>query len=186
MQNNKPVSISANPKRALFLDRDGVINKEKEESYIFNLHEFEFYPNALQAVVHLSKLFDYIFIVTNQRGIGRGLMTTEQLSEIHDFLKNTVCDNGGKIDAIFFAPSSDKNHPDRKPNTGMALQAQQTFSDIDFKQSIMVGNNLSDMQFGKSMQMQTVFLSTTQSAFELPHPLIDLQYDSLFSFAATL
>lgn len=165
--------------KALFLDRDGVINEEKDGSYIFHKDEFVFYPGALEALVRLSRRFDYVFIVTNQRGVGRGYMTEAALLEIHDHLTEEVVKAGGHIDRIYFAPSVDSNHSHRKPNTGMALDAIKDFPDINFAASIMVGNNLSDMQFGKTMGMKTVFLSTTQPAFSLPHPLIDSQYDSL-------
>lgn len=172
--------------RALFLDRDGVINKEKSGSYIFHPGEFEFYEGALEAIATLSTIFDYLIIVTNQRGIGRGLMTEVQLENIHDYLKKSVAAEGGKIDAIYFAPHLDNAHPRRKPNTGMALDAVRDFPDINFEESVMVGNNLSDMQFGKSMNMNTVFLHTTQAAFCLPHPLIDQQFASLYEWAISL
>ncbi|KAA5536753.1 HAD family hydrolase [Taibaiella lutea] len=168
---------------ALFLDRDGVINEEKHGSYIFHKDEFIFYPGAEAALIKLSKQFDYVFIVTNQRGIGRGYMTEAALHEIHEHLISTVVNGGGKIDKVYFAPSVDSNHSHRKPNTGMALDALNDFPDIEFNKSIMVGNNLSDMKFGKTMGMKTIFLSTTQPAFSLPHELIDKQYDSLKSFS---
>lgn len=142
-----------------------------------------FYPGAEAALVRLSQQFDYTFIVTNQRGVGRGYMTEAALNEIHHYLVATIKDAGGKIDKVYFAPSVDSNHSHRKPNTGMALDALADFPDIEFEKSTMVGNNLSDMQFGKTMGMKTVFLATTQSAFALPHNLIDEQYISLAAFA---
>ncbi|MNL72401.1 D-glycero-alpha-D-manno-heptose-1,7-bisphosphate 7-phosphatase [compost metagenome] len=74
----------------------------------------------------------------------------------------------------------------RKPNTGMALRAQEDFKEIDFAQSVMIGNNYSDMKFGKNMGMKTIFLHTTQSAQELPNEWIDEQYDSLASWMKSL
>ncbi len=167
---------------ALFLDRDGVINEEKDRSYIFHKDEFVFYEGALEALARLSRMFDHVFIVTNQRGVGRGYMTEKALLEIHDYLTEAVVAAGGKIDRIYFAPSVDSNHSHRKPNTGMALDAKHDFPAIEFGQSIMVGNNLSDMQFGRSMGMKTIFLHTTQDKISLPHELIDEQYDSLAAF----
>jgi histidinol-phosphate phosphatase family protein len=169
--------------KALFLDRDGVLNEEKENSYIFHKDEFVFYKGVLEAIAQLSQRFDYLFIVTNQRGIGRRLMTEAQLQDIHDHLLSAVREAGGRIDAIYFAPQLDSDHPDRKPNTGMAMRAQKDFPGIDFGESVMVGNNLSDMQFGRAMGMRTIFLYTTQPAFSLPHPLINEQYPSLAAFA---
>lgn len=172
-------------KRALFLDRDGVINVEKDGSYIFSLHEFEFYPRAKEAIVMLSHQFDYTFIVTNQRGIGRGLMSEAALQEIHDYLIREVNDAGGRIDKIYYATAVDSNHYLRKPNTGMALQAYTDYPDFDFKQSVMVGNNISDMKFGKAMSMKTIFLHTTQSEMELPNALVDMQFASMYDYAAS-
>jgi len=102
----------------------------------------------LQALAALSKQFDYI-IWLRTAGIGRGLMTETELHEIHDHLKQEV-ENAVKDRSVYYAPSVDRNHRQRKPNTGMALEAQEEFPDIDFAQSIMVGNNLSDMKFGKA------------------------------------
>ncbi|RYZ15816.1 MAG: HAD-IIIA family hydrolase, partial [Sphingobacteriales bacterium] len=166
--------------------RDGVINEEKDGSYIFRKDEFVFYPGAVQALVDLSARYDYVFIVTNQRGVGRGYMTEQALLEIHDHLTEEVVAAGGHITRIYFAPSIDSNHSHRKPNNGMALDAQRDFPDIEFDKSVMVGNNLSDMQFGKSMGMKTIFLHTTQAKIAMPHELIDEQYDSLSSWSQQL
>lgn len=171
---------------ALFLDRDGVINEEKEGSYIFHKDEFVFYEGAVEALVSLSKRFDYVFIVTNQRGVGRGYMTEAALLDIHDHLTETVVKAGGHIHRIYFAPYIDSNHSHRKPNTGMGLDAQRDFPDVVFSRSVMVGNNLSDMKFGKTLGMKTVFLHTTQPAFHLPHELIDEQYASLQAWVGHL
>lgn len=169
--------------KALFLDRDGVINEENREGYILSREDFKFMKGALEAIVQLSKQYDYLIIVTNQRGIGRKLMSSSDLQEIHTYFTEQVLQAGGKVSAIYFAPSLESDHPLRKPNTGMALEAKENFPDIDFSQSVMVGNNLSDMEFGKRMGMRTVFLHTTQPLIPLPHSLIDQQFDSLQSFA---
>lgn len=171
--------------RALFLDRDGVINIEKNGSYIFTVDEFQFCNGALTALTKASKVFDYLIVVTNQRGVGRGYMSEIDLKAIHQYLRNEVTKAGGQIDAIYYATSVDSNHTHRKPNTGMALDALSDFPDIEFKNSVMIGNNLSDMQFGKNMQMETIFLSTTQAPISMPHYLIDKQFESLADWALT-
>lgn len=168
--------------KALFLDRDGVINIEKDGSYIFSKDEFQFYDGVLPALEKATAAFDYIFVVTNQRGVGRGMMTEDALTLIHDYMHAEVKKAGGRFDAIYYAIATDSNHSHRKPNIGMALEAQKKYPDINFAESVMVGNNLSDMEFGKRMGMNTVFLSTTQSAFVLPHALIDEQYSSLYDW----
>ncbi|HRP89796.1 MAG TPA: HAD family hydrolase [Edaphocola sp.] len=172
--------------KALFLDRDGVINQEKRDSYIFHKDEMQFYDGALEAITQAQKYFDLILVVTNQRGIGRGLMTETDLMAIHDYLQEKLKAKGGKIDAFYFATATDNNHPMRKPNTGMALQAKEDFPEIDFSASVMIGNNISDMEFGKKMGMKTVFLHTTQEEIPLPHHLIDTQFDSLISWIQSI
>jgi histidinol phosphatase-like enzyme len=80
----------------------------------------------------------------------------------------------------------DDNDHNRKPNTGMAIQAREDFPLIDYKRSVMVGNSVSDMEFGKRMAMHTVFLTTKHEPFVLPHDLIDEQYPSLLNWAYSL
>ena len=87
---------------SLFLDRDGVINKKLEGRYVSRWEEFEFMPNALQAVNILSKLFKRIFIVTNQQGIGKGIMSQNNLLFLHQRMIKEVEKAGGKIDKIYF------------------------------------------------------------------------------------
>ena len=172
--------------KTLFLDRDGVINIEKDGSYIFYPDEFHFYEGTLEALKIAAELFDKIVIVTNQRGIGRGFMTTDQLRRVHEYMLQEVKKAGGRIDSIYFSPHLHNDHVERKPNTGMGLMAKQEDPRIDFAHATMIGNNLSDMEFGKRLGMNTIFLHTTQSPIELPHALIDEQYDSLYNWAITL
>jgi histidinol-phosphate phosphatase family protein len=170
----------------IFLDRDGVLNRDKEGDYIRNVSEFVLLPGADTAVGILNRIFGITVVVTNQKGVGRGLMTLGDLSEIHDLLQSHLQAAGGKIDKIYFAPDLDNDSPNRKPNHGMALQAQKDFPQIDFAKSIMVGNRLSDMQFGRNAGMYTVFVATTHPETPFPHPLIDARYDSLIVFAQVL
>ncbi|MEO5685392.1 MAG: HAD-IIIA family hydrolase [Chitinophagaceae bacterium] len=170
----------------LFLDRDGVLNHDKVGSYIFSISEFRFYDGVTDALKTCAALFGNIIIVTNQRGVGRGLMSELDLMEIHNKMLQDVEAAGGRIDGIYYASSLDNDHPERKPRTGMALKAKADFPDIDFSKSIMVGNNLSDMEFGRNAGMHTVFMLTTQPNLPLPNPLIDLAFNSLLKFATAL
>lgn len=170
----------------LFLDRDGVINHEKENSYIFNWDEFEFYPGVIEAMSLLSKRFNAIIVVSNQRGIGRGLMSEEDLLDIQSRMKLTIEEGGGRIDKIYYCTSADSTNFYRKPNPGMALQAARDFPFIDLSKSIMVGNKVSDMQFGRNAGTYTIYLKTTHPEQPLPHSDIDLSFDSLIDFAKAL
>lgn len=175
-----------NKEWTLFLDRDGVINVEIEGTYVTSWEEFRFYDGTLNALSALSKVFGHIIVVTNQRGVGRGIMSMEDLKLIHVNLKETVAENGGKLDRIYSCTAVNNDDVNRKPNTGMAMQAKEDFEEIDFRKSVMVGNNLSDMLFGKRMAMHTVFLSTTKEPVILPHDTIDEQFGSLKEWADTV
>lgn len=170
----------------LFLDRDGVLNHDKVGSYIFNTTEFRFYNGVTDAMKIFNDLFANIIIVTNQRGVGKGLMSELDLMQIHNKMLQDIELANGRIDAIYYATSLDNNHPERKPHTGMALKAKSDFPEIDFNKSVMVGNNISDMEFGRNTGMHTVFMLTTQPDLVLPHPAIDLAFNSLLKFAQAL
>lgn len=170
----------------LFLDRDGVLNHDKVGSYIFNPDEFVFYDGVPSVFKLFKEKFGRIIIATNQRGVGRNLMSVADLDAIHQKMLTAIQAEGGKIDAIFYATSIDNNDNIRKPNPGMALQAKARFPEIDFSKSIMVGNNISDMEFGRNAGMYCIFLTTTIPHVELPHPAIDMSFNSLADFAKAL
>lgn len=171
---------------ALFLDRDGVINHEKYQDYIYHYDEFTFYEGVPQALRELAEKFGPIILTTNQRGVGKGLMTEAALEDIHMKMLKDIGLSGGRIDAIYYSTSVDDLHPDRKPNPGMFRRAQADFPAIDPHRSVMVGNNLSDMEFGRNAGMYTVFVRTTSPDQSFPHPAIDQVFDSLPDFAKAL
>lgn len=170
----------------LFLDRDGVLNHDKDRSYIFSFDEFRFYDGVLESLKFFSERFGRIVVVTNQRGVGRGLMTEDTLRDIHTRMVNEIKQAGGRIDAVFYCTATDNIDPNRKPNPGMFFQAQAKFPEILPGQSVMVGNNISDMEFGRNSGMHTVFVKTTQPGVIIPHPAIDRLYNSLPDFAKAL
>ena len=170
----------------LFLDRDGVINYEKKGDYIRNWQEFRFYEDAKEAIRILSQRFGKIIIVSNQRGVGKQLMTEHDLSGIHKNMQEEIEASGARIDAIYFCTATDAKDPRRKPNPGMAFQAKNDFPDIDPGRSIIAGNKPSDMLFGKNAGMYSVYIASTHPQTPFPHPDIDLRFDSLIDFAKTL
>jgi histidinol-phosphate phosphatase family protein len=174
-----------NKEWTLFLDRDGVINHDRTP-YTLSIGDFKFYDGVLDAVKKFNKIFNHIFVVTNQRGVGKKLMTENTLLEIHELMTDKIRTAGGRIDKIYYCTSIDNTHPDRKPNPGMALKAMKEHPAVKKHRSIMVGNTMSDMQFGKSAGLYTVLLTTTDVRVNLPHPLVDLQFDSLSEFAEAL
>lgn len=170
----------------LFLDRDGVINHEKEKDYIHTWDEFRFYEGVKEAMAVFAKRFRHIIVITNQRGIGKGVTRMEDVERIHKNMKVEIEKAGGRIDAVYFSPDVEDTSPDRKPNNGMGLRAMKDFPDIDNAKAIMIGNTLSDMQFGRNMGIKTIFLPTTRPEVDLDDERIDAVYDSLYSFAKAL
>lgn len=169
---------------ALFLDRDGVISKKLENDYVKNWSEFEFLPDVLKAIAVFSKIFGKIIIVTNQRGLGKNLMTVSDLQEIHSKMLSEIEKAGGRIDAIHFCPHLiEENCNCRKPKIGMALQAKNHFPDIDFKKSVMVGDSLMDMEFGKRLEMKTVWINHDKNKDKKISLLSDHILEGLIQFA---
>lgn len=167
----------------LFLDRDGVINHEKKADYIRNWSEFKFYDGVTEAVRIFADIFGTIVMVTNQRGIGKGLMTVEDLTNIHTKMIDEITASSGRIDKIYFCTSMDNDCYERKPNPGMAYQVQHDFPSINLSKSIMIGNKPSDMQFGKNAGMYTIFVETTNPEVSMPNPLIDVRCKDLLAAA---
>ena len=170
----------------LFIDRDGVINHEKKADYIRNWDEFKFYDGVLEAMKIINEKFGVIVMVTNQKGVGKGLMTVSDLDNIHENMLNSVVNNNGRVDKIYYCSDLEDTSPNRKPNAGMAFQAKNDFPTIDFNKSFMVGNKLSDMNFGRNAGVKTVFVATTNPETPFPHPSIDVRFADLLEFAKAL
>ncbi|ANE49370.1 HAD-IIIA family hydrolase [Flavisolibacter tropicus] len=170
----------------LFLDRDGVINDEIVGNYVLNWDGFKFSPGVLKALKILSEKVGTIVVISNQRGIGKGLMSEEDLADIHQKLLAEVKATGGRIDHFFYCTEKDNTCFNRKPNPGMALQAATQFPQIDLFKTIMVGNKPSDMRFGRAAGIYNVFITSTNPNEPFPHPDIDLRFNSLLDFALAL
>ena len=177
---------SINQDWTFFLDRDGVINHEKHNDYVYHYDEFFFYEGVPEAIRTLAQIGGKIIITTNQRGVGKGFMTEEALEAIHKQMVKDIVAAGGRIDHIYYCTAVNNDHPNRKPNPGMIRLAQTDFPGINLKKSLIVGNNLSDMEFGRNAGIHTVFVKTTHPEQVLPHPWIDRAYESLPDFAKAL
>jgi histidinol-phosphate phosphatase family protein len=172
------------PSWTLFLDRDGVINKRIIEGYVRSWEQFEFMPGVQEALKILSNIFLKVIVVSNQQGIGKGIMTEREVIAVHEMMTKAIKDNGGRIDRVYFSPSlKEENSLYRKPNIGMALSARKDFPGIDFKKSVMVGDSESDMIFGRKLKMRTVLISTDKEEIKNIAELIDFVYPDLLSFA---
>jgi D-glycero-D-manno-heptose 1,7-bisphosphate phosphatase len=181
-------SLNINKSWTLFLDRDGVINRKIEGDYVRTWEQFEFLPGVVEALRVLTNIFGKTFIVTNQRGIGRGLMTEQNLEHIHDKMIRYLESQKVKIDRIYYCPHDDEKATCscRKPNIGMALEAKKDFPEIDFQKSIMVGDSESDVIFGKSLNMITVYFSNQTNSMSTTEIITDLVFKDLLEFSITL
>ena len=167
----------------LFLDRDGVINKKLDNDYVKHWIEFEFIDGSIDALKFLATVFGKIVVVTNQQGIGKRLYRIEDLELIHKNMLYEIAYHGGKIDKVYFSPYlHSENHPSRKPGIGMALNARQDFPEIDFTRSLIVGDSMSDMEFGRSAGMKTAFISEKNAV----DSKIDFNFKSLNDLVITL
>ena len=170
----------------LFLDRDGVINYEKKDDYIRNWQEFKFYEGAKDALKIFAEKFGTIIVVSNQRGIGKELMTEDDLAGIHQNMQKEIEDACGRIDGIYYCTAVDSKAIYRKPNPGMAFSAKKDFPEIDLERSIIAGNKPSDMLFGTNAGMYSVYIASTHPETPFPHPNIDLRFSTLSDFAKAL
>ncbi len=169
----------------LFLDRDGVINKRLVDDYVKSVEEFEFLPGVTEAIKIFSELFAYTFVVTNQQGIAKGVMSDDDLQIVHKHLLTQIKEAGGNIDKIYYCSDlAGSGSLKRKPEIGMALEVQKDFGGIDFSKSIMIGDSISDMKFGKKAGMKTVFISEKHTDYDLS--LVDTNFESLKQFADQL
>lgn len=166
----------------LFLDRDGVLNHRIPGDYVRNATQWQWLEGSKEAFVLLAQHFDRIFLVSNQQGVGKGLFLEADLQQLSDFFVAEIVDVGGKIDKCYYCTHLKSANCDcRKPHIGMALQAKNDFPEIDFSQSVLLGDSLSDMEMGKSAGMKTVFIATEK----LPESweYVDSVYPSLWEFA---
>ncbi|MCP4747661.1 MAG: D-glycero-beta-D-manno-heptose 1,7-bisphosphate 7-phosphatase [Desulfobacteraceae bacterium] len=135
--------------KAVFLDRDGVINKDSDD-YIKNWEEFEFLPGSLEALNHLARAKCKVIVITNQSIVNRALAPLEQLQRIHRKMRETIERTGGYIEDIFFCPHRpDEKCSCRKPKPGLIEQACRVHH-IDPADAVMVGDNAKDIQCGQS------------------------------------
>lgn len=169
----------------LFLDRDGVINKDVVDDYVKSWEEFIFNEGALEALQLLAPLFKHIVVVSNQRGVGKGVMSEDMLNLITENMCLKIEESGGRIDKVYYCTALSSDDPNRKPNKGMALQAKMDFPYIDFSKSIMVGNMPGDMWFGRNIGAYTIYTPTRKD--ETPDSnTVDAFYKNLLAFAEEL
>ena len=145
-----------------FLDRDGVINScNPKNGYIGSLKDFKWVPGAIKTIKLLNDKNYKVVVVTNQSGVARGFFTIKDVKKIHSYIQKKLKENEAKIDKFYFCPfhkdgivkKYKKNSSLRKPNIGMFRLAQKKYK-IDKKNSFMIGDQKTDMQFAKKAKIK--------------------------------
>jgi histidinol-phosphate phosphatase family protein len=151
--------------RAFFLDRDGVINRKAPEGdYTKSRKEFEFLAGVTGAIRKLNEKGFLVIVVSNQRGIAKGIMTEDDLKEIDTKMKKELRKEGARVDGIYYCPHDIKDHCGcRKPAPGMLLRAAKE-KDIALTQSWMIGDSLSDIEAGKRAECNTIFIGSVSQS----------------------
>lgn len=164
----------------LFLDRDGVLNTHILGDYVRNWNMWEWIDGVLPKMAELAKRYKRIFLVSNQQGVGKGRMTQADLDDIHRRMMADITAVGGRIDRIYTCTELESsNSPMRKPETGMALQAQQEFPEVDFSRAVMVGDNVTDMLFARNAQLRAVYITKNNPVPDSVRDITDLTIECL-------
>ena len=176
-------------KKAIFLDRDGVINKEV--SYLSDPDKFEFIEGSIDALRDLKNMGYLLIVITNQAGIARGYFTENTLSKIHTKMTMILKNYEIEIDGIYICP----HHPNftgpcecRKPKPGMIIDASNKYN-VDLNQSYMIGDTLKDIETGINAHCKTVLLLTgygKEEVKKIANIKPDFIFKNLLEFAQNL
>lgn len=128
--------------KAVFLDRDGTINKDY--GYVFEIEKFEFIEGVIEGLKILSNLGYKLIVITNQSGIARGYYSEEDASKIFNYMKEKLLKEGIVIEKIYYCPHIGDNCNCRKPKLELFYKAQKEF-DIDFNESYAIGDKIRDL-----------------------------------------
>lgn len=159
--------------KVVFLDRDGVINKNPpEHDYVKKWSEFTFLPGAKEAIAYLKKAGYKVILVSNQRGIARGLMSQEDIADIHKNMQKELATYGGKIDAIYVCPHNYNDNCDcRKPKPGLLYRAARVHH-IDLTKATLIGDSQSDIEAGKTAGCRTILMQTDGNLLKIVEDLL--------------
>ena len=182
----------SNAKPAVFLDRDGVINKDN--GYVSQRDDFEFIEGTIEACIELQKKGYLLVVITNQSGIARGLFTEEQFNTLTEWMDWSMSDRGVDLDGIYYCPHhSEEGQGEfkvdcecRKPKPGMLMNAIEDLN-IDIEASILVGDKVSDLQAGIAAGIKTNYLVRSgKSITEQGETLATAVFDDLAAIAKAI
>lgn len=151
--------------RAVFLDRDGVINRKAPEGlYVIRWDEMHLLPGVVPAVAELNHAGFRVIVVTNQRCVAKGLITVADLDSMHQRMCETLAASGARIDAVYYCPHEEElSCGCRKPAPGMLLDAASRHK-IDLRASWMIGDSEADVQAGRSAGCKTALLASIETS----------------------
>lgn len=165
--------------KVAFLDRDGVINvKLPEGKYVTKWSEFRFLNGAIEGIKLLNKAGYKIIIITNQRGIAKGIMSESSLKKLHQHMIKKVVDSGGRVEAIYYCPHQAGECNCRKPKIGMFLEAEK-YLKIDKKKSFMIGDSESDVEAGRNYGVKSYLLKKPNNLENMVEKILTWQKNEI-------
>jgi len=157
--------------RTVFLDRDGVINRKMPEGeYVSSWERFELLPGVGEAIAKLNHAGLRVIVVTNQRGVALGLYSAADVQAIHEQFQASLSKYSAHIDGFYFCPHDKRECDCRKPLPGMFEQARKDFPEVEAKTSLMIGDSLSDIEFGRNLGLKTIFIEGDAHARQYQKP----------------
>lgn len=156
--------------KAIFIDRDGVINKDPggwtKYNYVTEWKDFHFIPGTLEAMKILKKKGVMVIVASNQGGVSRGYYTKERLGEINHLMLDQIRENGGDVKEVFYCIHTDEDNCScRKPKPGMLEEAAKKYG-IDAKETYFIGDDKKDILAGKKIGCKTVLVLSGKSSLE--------------------
>lgn len=160
-------AVAAFEPRVVFVDRDGVINEDRGYEYVRSWEEFVFVPGAKETLGRLGRRGIPLVVVSNQSCVGKGLVSAEQVEEIHEQMVEAISQAGGKVLGVYVCPHTDEDECGcRKPSPGMLIQAAGDLG-VDLRRSFVVGDSLRDIEAGRSVGARTVLVLSGKGREEL-------------------
>jgi D-glycero-D-manno-heptose 1,7-bisphosphate phosphatase len=170
--------------RTIFIDRDGVVNRKMPEGrFVGSWNDFHVLPGVAEAIGRLNRAGKRVVVVSNQRGIALGHYTAADVDAIHGELQSLLGQSGAHVDGFYFCPHDKGKCNCRKPLPGLFEQAVADFPAIAAETSAMIGDSISDIEFGDRLGMRTVFIegdpARQKPGAEKARKLADLRFGSL-------
>lgn len=165
-------------KTAIFIDRDGTINVEK--NYLHRIEEWEWIPGSVDAIKAFNNAGFLVIVISNQAGVARGMYTDADINILHSYVDSELARQDARIDAYYYCP----HHPEfgqgrhctcRKPSPELLFRAQSDWN-LDLSKSWMIGDKMSDIEAGKSAGVRCVLVATGYGAEEHPKRTWEIPY----------